>query len=106
LTYFLDQPRELRTMEMASVRIRELFAAVGVSEVKMRSGLAPGHHMGTCRMGDDPHASVVDRDLKMHGVENLYVVGSSVFPTSGAGWPTLTVAALALRLAHHLQSRL
>jgi glucose dehydrogenase len=106
LTYALDQARELRTMETASTVIRELFAAVGVSEVKMRSGLAPGHHMGTCRMGDDPQSSVVDRNLKMHGVENLYIVGSSVFPTSGAGWPTLTVAALALRLAHHLQIRL
>jgi choline dehydrogenase-like flavoprotein len=43
---------------------------------------------------------------KVHGVQNLYVVGSSVFPTSDAGWPTLTVAALALRLADHLRSRL
>jgi glucose dehydrogenase len=106
LSYFLDEPRELRTMEVASGVIRELFAGLGVKDIKMRSGLAPGHHMGMCRTGDDPRSSVVDRDLNVHGVQNLYVVGSSVFPTSGAGWPTLTVAALALRLADHLRSRL
>jgi choline dehydrogenase-like flavoprotein len=106
LAYFLDQPRELRTMKAASAVIRKLFAALGVTDIKMRSGLAPGHHMGMCRMGDDPRSSVVDRQLNVHGVQNLYVVGSSVFPTSGAGWPTLTVAALALRLADELRSRL
>jgi choline dehydrogenase-like flavoprotein len=106
LSYFPDQPRELRTMEMAAGIIRQLFETLGVSDVKLRSGLAPGHHMGTCRMGDDPRSSVADRDLKIHGMQNLYVVGSSVFPSSGAGWPTLTVAALALRLAEHLRGRL
>jgi choline dehydrogenase-like flavoprotein len=93
-------------MEMAAGIIRQLFETLGVSDVKLRSGLAPGHYMGTCRMGDDPRSSVADRDLKIHGMQNLYVVGSSVFPSSGAGWPTLTVAALALRLAEHLRGRL
>jgi glucose dehydrogenase len=106
LSYVLHRPKESHTMEMASAVVQELFEALGVTAIKMRSGLAPGHHMGTCRMGDDPQLSVVDRDLKMHGVRNLYVVGSSVFPTSGAGWPTLTVATLALRLADHLRGRL
>jgi glucose dehydrogenase len=106
LSYFSGQPRESRTVEMAAATIRKLFAALSVTDIKLRSGLAPGHHMGTCRMGDDPHSNVVDRDLKVHGVKNLYVVGSSVFPTAGAGFPTLTVAALALRLADHLRGRL
>jgi choline dehydrogenase-like flavoprotein len=60
------------------------------------------HHMGTTRMGDDPSTSVVDRDCRLHGVENLYVAGSSVFPTSGYANPTLTIVALALRLGDHL----
>jgi choline dehydrogenase-like flavoprotein len=60
------------------------------------------HHMGTTRMGDDPSTSVVDRDCRVHGVENLYVAGSSVFPTAGYANPTLTILALALRLADHL----
>jgi choline dehydrogenase-like flavoprotein len=84
---------------MATAIIRKLFATLGVTDITLRSGLVPGHHMGTCRLGNDPHSSVVDRDLKVHGVKNLYVVGSSVFPTAGSGWPALTVAALALRLA-------
>jgi choline dehydrogenase-like flavoprotein len=67
---------------------------------------SPCHHMGTTRMADDPADGVVDRDLKVHGTDNLYVAGSSVFPT-GIGYsnPTLTILALALRLADHLGGR-
>ncbi len=61
------------------------------------------HHMGTTRMHDDPRQGVVDRDCKVHGVGNLYIAGSSVFPTSGASNPTLTLVALTLRLADHLR---
>ena len=60
------------------------------------------HHMGTTRMHDDPKHGVVDRNLRVHGLHNLYVVGSSVFPTSGHVPPTLTILALAVRLAEHL----
>jgi choline dehydrogenase-like flavoprotein len=64
------------------------------------------HHMGTTRMHDSPQEGVVDRDCKVHGISNLYVGGSSVFPTVGANFPTITIAALALRLAGHLVHRL
>ncbi|MCB1896076.1 MAG: GMC family oxidoreductase [Zoogloeaceae bacterium] len=64
------------------------------------------HHMGTTRMHDDPRQGVVDADCRVHGIDNLYVAGSSVFPTSGAANPTLTIVALALRLADHLAERL
>jgi len=70
-----------------------------------RYGAYGGHHIGTTRMGDDPASSVVDRDCKVHGLDNLYVGGSSVFPTSSQANPTLTVVALALRLADHLIRR-
>ena len=63
------------------------------------------HHMGTTRMSNDPSRGVVDRDCKVHDVENLYVAGSSVFPTSGSANPTLTLVALTLRLAGHLKDR-
>jgi choline dehydrogenase-like flavoprotein len=56
-------------------------------------------------MSDDPRRGVVDRDGRIHGVENLYVAGSSVFPCAGHANPTLTVVALALRLAEHLGAR-
>jgi len=62
------------------------------------------HHMGTTRMGDDPKAAVVDHNCRMHGVRNLYIAGSSVFPTSGHANPTLTIIALTLRLAEHLKA--
>ncbi|AVQ00050.1 hypothetical protein C7S18_08130 [Ahniella affigens] len=62
------------------------------------------HHMGTTRMHDDPTQGVVNRDCRLHGVDNLYVAGASVFPTSGVANPTLTLAALAIRLADHLRA--
>lgn len=64
------------------------------------------HHMGTTRMGDDPAKSVVDRDVKLHGIANLFIAGSAVFPTVGWANPTLTIVALALRLADRLADTL
>ncbi len=60
------------------------------------------HHMGTTRMANDPRFGVVDANCRVHDILNLYVAGSSVFPTSGWANPTLTSLALALRLADHL----
>ena len=71
----------------------------------VRYGAYGGHHIGTARMGRDPATSVVDADCRVHGVENLHVAGSAVFPTSSQANPTLTIVALALRLARHLRSR-
>jgi choline dehydrogenase-like flavoprotein len=62
-----------------------------------------GHHMGTTRMGTDPTVSVVDANCRTHQVENLYIAGSSVFPTGGEANPTLTIVALAHRLADTLK---
>lgn len=61
------------------------------------------HHMGTTRMHDSPASGVVDRHCKVHGLSNLYIAGSSVFPTAGANFPTITLAALTFRLADHIQ---
>ncbi len=60
------------------------------------------HHAGTTRMHPDPRFGVVDADARVHGIGNLYVAGASVFPTAGFANPVLTIAALSLRLAHHL----
>ncbi len=67
-----------------------------------RYGAYDGHHIGTARMGLDPRCSVVDRDCRVHGVQNLFIASSAVFPTSGQANPTLTIVALSLRLAAHL----
>jgi choline dehydrogenase-like flavoprotein len=63
------------------------------------------HHMGTLRMATDPAQGVVDADAKVHTVDNLWVAGSSVFPVTGANTPTMTIVALALRLADHLRTQ-
>jgi choline dehydrogenase-like flavoprotein len=62
-----------------------------------------GHHLGTTRMHHSPKCGVTDPDGRVHSVRNLYVSGSSVFPTSGHANPTLTIVALAIRLAEHLK---
>lgn len=61
------------------------------------------HHLGTTRMSDEPRRGVVDRNGRVHGYRNLYVAGSSVFPTGGWANPTLTIMALAFRLARTLR---
>lgn len=61
------------------------------------------HHMGTTRMHDDPRRGVVDRNARVHSLTNLYIAGSSVFPTSGSANPTSTIVALTIRLADHLK---
>jgi choline dehydrogenase-like flavoprotein len=62
------------------------------------------HYLGTTRMGTDPESSVVNPDLRVHSVDNLYVAGGSVFPTSGCANPTMTIVALSIRLAEHLRT--
>ncbi len=64
------------------------------------------HHMGTTRAHDDPKHGVVDANLKVHGISNLFMAGSSVFPTGGHVPPTLTIVALSIRLSDYLNSRL
>ena len=64
------------------------------------------HQCGTCRMGDDPATSVVDRAGRAHDLDNLYVADASVFPSAGATNPTLTIAANAFRVADGLKGRL
>ncbi len=63
-----------------------------------------GHIMGTTRMGNNPGNSVVNKSCKSHDIKNLYIIGPSVFPTGGTANPTLTVAALTLRLADELKN--
>ncbi|WP_129140259.1 FAD-dependent oxidoreductase [Modicisalibacter coralii] len=68
--------------------------------------LAGRHHMGGTRMAESPEHGVVDRDCRVFGQDNLYIGGSSVFPSSGHANPTLTLVQLAMRLADHLDARL
>jgi choline dehydrogenase-like flavoprotein len=71
-----------------------------------RYGAYGGHHLGTARMGSEPRTSVVDADCRIHGLRNLYVAGGAVFPTSSQANPTLTIVALAVRLAGQLRAAL
>lgn len=83
-------------------RVRSVFPKGGFSEVDARGSY---HHMGTTRMHRDASQGVVDANCRVHGISNLYVAGSSVFPTTGTSNPTLTILALAFRLAAPLKAK-
>jgi choline dehydrogenase-like flavoprotein len=74
-----------------------------LTEIKALPYTDASHHLGTTRMSADEHTGVVDANCRVHGVKNLYVAGSSVFPTAGHANPTLTIAAMSLRLADYLK---
>ena len=67
-------------------------------------GVVSDHHIGTTRMSADPKFGVVDEQCRVHGISNLFVSGSSVFTTGGVVNPTLTIVALAIRLADHIKA--
>ena len=98
--------RDLRLLDGGRTLIRSWLAAVGATNIREAEVAWSRHHQGTCRMGDSPTTSVVDRDLRVHGMKNLYVCGCEVFVTGGAMMPCLTIVALAHRLADHLVERL
>ena len=85
-------------------RARESLEAAGAHDVIIAPFIeATGWHiLGTCKMGDDPATSVVDRWGRCHDVENLFIFDGSSGPTSTGMNPTATIAALALRCAEHL----
>jgi choline dehydrogenase-like flavoprotein len=104
-----------REEEQATVRrlrahLAERLFATGLGSVEVSNEAIPDpnahHHAGTTRMSVDPRQGVVDADCRVHGMDNLYVAGGSVFPTAGFANPTLTIVALAVRLADHLKARL
>lgn len=110
------QPEDIaslrRTLELIAQEVHRSgvgqlqFDQETLEEDMLRYGAYGGHHLGTTRMGHDPRTSVVDANARVHGVQNLYIAGSAVFPTSGQANPTLTLLALSLRLADHLVQRL
>jgi len=84
-----------------------LFKHLGVTEIHHWPGpQGAGHIMGTCRMGTDPKTSVVDADLRVHGHQNCFVLGSAAWPTVGTANPTLTIAALSLRAVDSIKNAL
>jgi len=88
-------------------KMNELLIAMDVTPTKkfLRTPRAD-HAGGTCRMSAQPIDGVVDKNLKVWGIDNLYIISNAVFPNIGAVNPTLTLTALAFRLANHLKSSL
>ena len=107
-----DRLTMAKTMQLVAQEFGRLgVGRVRVSELLLQDDLRWsdnlswfGHHMGTTRMSADAKTGVVDPNCRVHGMENLFVASSSVFPTSGYANPTLTILALALRLGDHLKA--
>lgn len=101
-----------RAMELAAIEFGRMGLGRGFGKILRDPPFWPGnleagkHHCGTTRMSDNPKTGVVDADCRVHGIDNLYIAGSSVFPVIGYANPTLTIIALALRLTDHLKGRL
>ncbi|MDJ0691608.1 MAG: GMC family oxidoreductase [Xenococcaceae cyanobacterium MO_188.B32] len=105
-------PIDKYTMQRSQQILAEEFAHSGLGQVQNELNdddtfwqpvRGSYHHMGTTRMSTNPKQGVVNENCRVHGISNLYVAGSSVFPTSGLSNPTLTLIALAVRLADHLK---
>ncbi len=109
-------PRDIESIQAAyALLARELertgvgtldYDPEGLARATMKAGAYGGHHLGAARMSARPEDGVVDENLKVHGVDNLFVASGAVFPTSSQANPTLTIVALALRLADHLRAGL
>jgi len=101
----IRRSQELLDAELRRVGIGRVVGMLGDESPPTHIGIG-NHHMGTTRMGASAFTSVVDPQGRMHDVANLYVTGSSVFPRGGAANPTLTIVALAHRLADELATQL
>ena len=103
---YRDHPDDLATMRFLQERSVELLEAAGARKVwrlPVVEQNVGAHLLGTCRMGDDPETSVVDRYHRAHDVPNLFICDGSSFVTSGRGQPTMTIQALAFRAADHIK---
>ena len=107
-------PEEGGTAILYARLLQDEFARAGFGPLVWAEGLLEGHApqlvdtyhpMGGLRMGIDPQQSVVDRDLRVHGLDNLHVSSCAVYPSGGSSNPTFTLMALSLRLADHLLQR-
>jgi choline dehydrogenase-like flavoprotein len=112
-------PIDKKTVLTVNQLIGQEIGAAGIGRVRLKDWLADKtdeslpdytsggwHHIGTTRMSDDPKKGVVDANCKVHGIDNLFIAGSSCYPTGGAVNPTLTVVAISLRLADYLKKNL
>jgi choline dehydrogenase-like flavoprotein len=90
----------LKAFRAHVVRALQPYRYLALHQAEKNAMLA--HVCGTCRFGNDPNTSVLDLHNRAHGLENLYVVDSSFFPSSAGTNPALTIAANALRVAVHL----
>ena len=102
---YKDHPDDLAMAQFLQDRAHEIMVAAGAKKVwRTAPRLARGgvHLLGTCRMGNDPQTSVVDKYHRTHDVPNLFICDGSSFVTSGRGQPTMTIQALAFRAADHI----
>jgi choline dehydrogenase-like flavoprotein len=100
----IRRAREIIAEEMGRSGLGRLKVVLDDEDAQWPQTITAGsHHIGTTRMHADPNRGVVDADCRVHGMANLFIAGSSVFPTCGYANPTLTIVALALKLADHVK---
>jgi gluconate 2-dehydrogenase alpha chain len=108
LTYDWRRPNELKRYQFMTAKMEQIAHAMGATQVwrgPMGPGAPGGHHEGGTRMGDDPKTSVVNKYGQSWDIPNLFIIGSSTFPTMGGFNPTLTIEALAFMSADAIINR-
>lgn len=104
LEYRIPKAERVRIQKFRNI-MKEILKPYPYDLIKQAENNARiAHVCGTCRFGEDPRTSVLDRNNQAHGLRNLYVVDASFFPSSGGINPALTIAANALRVAEHLKN--
>ncbi|HEY6330279.1 MAG TPA: GMC family oxidoreductase [Blastocatellia bacterium] len=102
---YRDHPDDMKLRNFFLARCKELLEAAGATKVwtyPVKEQEHAVHLLGTCRMGNDPKTSVINKDHRTHDVENLFIADGSSFVTSGRGQPTCTIQALAFRAADQI----
>ncbi|HEY9819032.1 MAG TPA: GMC family oxidoreductase, partial [Candidatus Obscuribacterales bacterium] len=95
--------QDLLARAIAQVGLGTLHLLRDLDNLPVFESMGSHHHMGTTRMHPNPRQGVVDENCRVHGIDNLYIASSAVFPTGGYANPTLTIVALALRLADQIK---
>lgn len=103
---FTDHENDKRMRDFAYQRGKEVYEAAGAQKVVLTPPYPSTHNLGTCRMGNDPKTSVVNKYGQTHEIKNFFIADGSVFTTGAGCNPTVTIVALAIREGDYIADQM